>query len=163
MFVAVDPGWSGCLVCPSSVCSEQVQAIKCPDNEFEIYNLLRDLNTEWHIAEVVFENVYPQPGNGIKQASSFMTNITAWKMSTYFLEIPLTLVSPVRWQKPYNVPTTKSVGKDAHKKALIAKACERFPYLKVTKWNADGLLIYDFWANQLRTKENVREPGCGCR
>jgi hypothetical protein len=142
--IAVDPGASGGIA--SMTVNGSVSAVKMPETEGDVLNLLRNLKT-YHDT-IFIEQVGGYIG-GVGSPGSAMFNfgrgfgfLLGVAMS---LNYRIEMVRPQTWQKALSLGNSKSMAsKTEWKNKLKAEAQRRFPNLSVTLSTADALLILEY-------------------
>lgn len=134
-FVGADPGKSGGI----GVVLEDGSAFahKMPDTERDLFDLIESLKMDF-MPIAYIEKVHAVKGNGISSTFTFGYGYGCLKMAFIGNKIPITDVTPQKWQKELQCLTKgdKNVSK--------ARAQQLFPHIKVTHAIADALLIAEY-------------------
>lgn len=148
--VAVDPGVSGGIAWRNRI--GETFAMKMPDTEGEIINVLETIETDLPQNErptCVIEKVGGyigkiQPGSAMF-TFGFNTGFIRGAMMSRGWRIETVL--PASWQKWYSLGTARQCESKAEwKRKLKGEAERRFPKIKVTLSTSDALLILDWRA-----------------
>mgnify|MGYP000483513597 CR=1 FL=1 len=133
--IAIDPGKTGAVAVQLD---GQVYAEKCPDNETEMSDIIRDAVNQADSVFCIIEAVGSRPQNGVKSMFTFGRNYGAWLGILSAMKVPYLAVRPQKWQKQIDgLPREKK----ARKNALKAYAAARYPHISVTLANADALAM----------------------
>lgn len=134
VFLGVDPGVSGGL---AVVMGPEAVTLKLKDaTPRDVWDWLREYAVVARHA--VIEKVGSTPQMGVVSAFTFGKSYGAIRAFLIALEVPLTEVSPLVWQKALGCRTKgdKNVSK--------ARAQELWPKMKITHANADALLLAEY-------------------
>jgi len=140
--IAIDPGAKGAIAYRMG---NVARAMRCPDNEVEMSQLittLRDVDE----CRAIIEEVSAMPGNGAVGMFHFGRNFGGWLGILSASGVSHKLVKPMKWQKFIpGLPHGKEVKKE-RKDALKAYSARLYPGLRVTLVNADALAMLDVFA-----------------
>lgn len=149
--LGIDPGKSGGLALLSAR-GRVIACRKMPEETADLARMLRgwwgdglELSPDQAILERVNAGVFHADGQrkqGAVSAFTFGRGFGRLEGILETLELPVTLVSPITWQNALDCRTRgdKNISK--------AKAAELFPYVPVTHYNADALLLAEWGRRQ---------------
>ncbi len=136
MIIGIDPGKGGGIALLRSAKSIDASVFKMPETEMDTYTLLSSLPPE--IDMVYLERVGPMPKQGVTSVFTFGYGYGVLVGILTALKLPITFVSPVKWQRHLGCLS----GGD--KNVTKRKAQQLFPTIKVTHAFADALLIAEY-------------------
>ena len=140
MYIGIDPGNSGALVCINE--DGIITTKKCPDKVFDMSTLfaLSIGNTAPSNVNLLMERVWARPNNSTRTAFTYGVNYGQWLGIAASHEIKMYTTLPNNWIKWVGCP--KAMEKTARKNWLKEKAKELYPEVKrVTLATADAILI----------------------
>jgi hypothetical protein len=143
LIVAIDPGQSGGIVW--SVDGESITCEKMPSTDVEVCQLIADLSTKARDVELFLEEPSTAGYGPLIPASAIARlaqNFGILYGAAVAMGWRIHRIKPQAWQAAHALGKKKDHGKH-WKNHLKAKACELYPTLDVTLWNADAILIYD--------------------
>lgn len=129
IFIGIDPGKSGGI---AVINDDVVLAFVMPKTVLELWdtiNCVPTLNMGIKPMFALIEDVHSMPKQGVKSMFTFGMNVGQLHMALTAAAIPYDIVSPQRWIKSLNIPTTKKKAEGQWKKVLLAKAQRLFPNL----------------------------------
>lgn len=138
--IGIDPGSNGGI----AVLDDSGAVIflrKMPETPQDLIDTLR------HFADdscCTLEKVGGMPGNGGMAMFNFGKGYGHLEMALLALKIPTETVTPQKWEKTYQLGTSRGVGKTEWKNRLKAKAQQLFPDQKLTLAVCDALLIAEY-------------------
>ena len=145
--IAIDPGQNGCIC----VYDNGMICRKMPDTPMDIYDLLYVYSRTGAIC--MLESVHGMPGQGGGAMFTFGRGFGWIEMALLALQIPTQTITPQKWQKPLGLGTkSKCSGSTEWKNKLKSKAQQLHPDVKITLWNADAVLIMDYFIAVCRKK-----------
>ena len=137
--IAIDPGKGGAI---ALFRKGRPQLVEKWSDEWEMSNLVHDIQNSYIDVTAIIENVHSMPGQGVVSMFSFGENYGIWRGILIALGIPHERISPQKWQSFYGL---SSIHKGAdRKRRLCALAKERFPSLKPTLKTCDALLLGNY-------------------
>ena len=143
LIIAIDPGQSGGIVW--SVDGEPLTCEKMPSTDVEVCQLIADLSVKAKDVELFLEEP-STAGYGPLIPASAIARLAQNFGIVYGAAVAMGWrihrIKPQAWQAAHALGKKKDHGK-RWKNHLKAKACELYPNLDVTLWNADAILIYD--------------------
>jgi Holliday junction resolvasome RuvABC endonuclease subunit len=140
-YIGIDPGVSGGIAAVSCVPGLQIDAMKMPATDRDLYVALKALiaeNVQNGHPLAVLERVSSSPQMGVVSAFTFGRGVGALKMALAALEIPYDEVTPQKWQL---VMGCRSRG---DKNVTKRRAQQLFPALTITHATADALLMAEY-------------------
>ena len=111
-------------------------AYKCPKTIMEMVVILKMFNHAPSKPKCFLESVHAFPTDGRSSAFKFGMNFGIWQGILTALNIETILVTPQRWQKPYELSKIKKERKHQLKEIAIERSG-----LKVTLNTADAICI----------------------
>jgi hypothetical protein len=146
--IGIDPGKDGgvAAIDTSVEMRDGTQVNKMPEDAAGLWHLLAQFSG----GTAVLESVRSSPQMGVTSAFTFGRGFGRLEVALVAASISTHETRPQAWQRALMIPPTPSLGKDRkaraqaqaiHKKKLIAKAGQLFPWMKVYGWNADALLL----------------------
>jgi len=140
--IGIDPGINGgiCIIN-----NKNVMAKKMPETPMELYQFLKKFSNFDIIC--VLETVGGMPKQGGKSMFTFGKMYGHLEMALLALKIKTYPVTPQKWQKDFQLGTTKSGGNlttTQWKKILRSKAQQLFPSVKITNSTSDAILIAEY-------------------
>ena len=118
---------------------------KMPETPHDILKFLEQYSEK--NAVCVLEDVgHGIPGQSSKATATFARHNGHLEMALLALSIPTEKVTPQKWQKIYQLGSSKGATKTAWKNKLKAKAQQLFPSLgkRITLSTSDALLIAEY-------------------
>ena len=150
IYAGIDPGQSGGI---AFIFGQGVQAIKMPVTERDVWIYFNETIRNYrkynlsNVCITIIEKVHSFPSQGIASSFKFGQNYGFLRGILVALEVKLIEVSPQRWQRDLNIPSSKGKTKTQHKNALKQRAQQLFPQLNITLATADALLIA-YWGTR---------------
>ena len=144
--IAVDPGVKGAMaydVGNGPVATVWGGVDKMHD---ELTTALSVLLLQSKQPTVYLEHVTSSPIMSKKSAFTFGHNFGQWETLFYCFNVRVELVKPQMWQR--GIPGLAGKTGNVRKLALKAQAVRLFPQLRITKDNADALLILNYAQKQ---------------
>lgn len=146
--LGIDPGVAGGIAAidTSLELRDGTQVHKMPEDAAGLWHLLAQFTG----GIAVLESVRASPQMGTVSAFTFGRGFGRLESALVAACISTHETRPQAWQKALMIPSTPSASPERadkaraqaeHKKKLKAKAGQLFPWLKVTGWNADALLL----------------------
>jgi hypothetical protein len=152
-FLAVDPGNSGAVAFKTAIynADSRKREVRVGVFKFSEYGYSGTAEKVARIRPdfVVLEKVHSFPGQGVASTWKFAENFGFYIGLFTGMNIPIIYVTPQAWQKHYNFPSKKEVGKDGHKRAMREHAKQIYPKLNPTLETADALLILHYHAKEI--------------
>jgi hypothetical protein len=142
ILAAVDCGQTGCIVINGP--DGSTRALKTPRSEDGSLDL-EGYREALQGAEMVFIEKLSSGGFQGHTRISDNSAFAQYKELTGFFvgaRIPFYAIRPQAWMKLLNFPSSKTVGKEQWKDFLHSQAIQRFPRMKVAKYQADAFLLY---------------------
>lgn len=141
-YIGIDPGLSGGIAVLDAS-GALVECYKMPSTPQDIYESLRKFDVSSTICYI--ENVgNGMPNQSSKATATFARHIGHLEMALIANGISTVKVSPVKWQKRFNIGGKSGETKTSHKNRIKAWAQQRFPNAKVALWGADALAIASY-------------------
>ena len=145
-WIGVDPGMSGSMVCISE---EGIEIIPYDEENY------RDALERWAKDDCVcaIEKVGSMSGQGVSATFNFGTNWGFVRGLCYAFRIPVQLVTPQTWKKPFGLNIGKKYSKADKKAKTIQVAKELYPNISLKRTPkcrtdddgvADALMIATF-------------------
>lgn len=151
IYVGVDPGASGGLVCLSS---DGIEAIPMPETERDCWEWFNSLGGRpaGHIFAMIEKVGGFMAGRGTKgnmaaahAMFNFGVSYGGLRMALIAASIPFEEVTPQKWQKGLGiVGRGKEESRTQWKNRLKSKAQQLFPKVRMTLATADALLITEY-------------------
>lgn len=139
--IGIDPGKTGgiTVMTPLNDWGEvKIDVHKMPLNPRDIYDLLASLGK----GEAWLEQVHSMPNDSKGNVFTFGRGVGGLEMACTAVGFRLRFVTPVAWQKPFNLlRKCKSESTTQKKHRHLAKVKELYPELKVTLKTCDSVLI----------------------
>jgi len=132
LWLGVDPGRSGAIAFVPD--RSPAWCVKLSNDLSDLCDSLRDAQATGSV-HAILESVHSSPQMGVKSAFSFGQSFGQCEAMLIALGIPITRVSPQRWQKDLGCMTR------GDKNVTKRMAAELFPDLRVTHATADALLL----------------------
>lgn len=138
--IGIDPGANGGI----AVLDDSGAVIflrKMPETPQDLIDALR------RFAEAsccTLEKVGGMPGNGGMAMFNFGKGYGHLEMALLSLKIPTETVTPQKWEKTYQLGSSRGVKKTEWKNRLKAKAQQLFPGERITLAVCDALLIAEY-------------------
>lgn len=155
LFIGVDPGKTGGLVCLSL--TGIVSVIQMPLSERDVWNWFFEF-AYCPLDFAVIERVHSMPDQGVSSTFKFGCSYGGLRMALIAAGIPFEDVTPQTWMRALSIPPKKKTeSKSQWKERLRAKAQQLFPSLSLWKEPrsrgkqlavADALLIAEFCRRQ---------------
>ena len=143
--IAIDPGKGGAI---ALFRTGRPQLVEKWSDEWEMSNLVHDIQNSYIDVTAIIENVHSMPGQGVVSMFSFGENYGIWRGILIALGIPHERISPQKWQSFYGL---SSIYKGAdRKRRLCTLAKERFPGMKPTLKTCDALLLGNYAAQNAK-------------
>lgn len=143
-YIGIDPGLKGGIVVLDRGGSV-VEVSKMPETPQDILEFLGEYSGQDAIC--VLEDVgHGIPGQSSKATATFARHNGHLEMALLALSIPTEKVTPQKWQKIYQLGSSKGIDKRVWKNKLKAKAQQLFPSLgkRITLSTSDALLIAEY-------------------
>ena len=143
-YIGIDPGLKGGIAVLDGSGSV-VEVDNMPETPRDILDFLGEYSGR--DAVCVLEDVgHGIPGQSSKATATFARHNGHLEMALLALSIPTEKVTPQKWQKVYQLGSSKGIDKRVWKNKLKAKAQQLFPSLgkKVTLSTCDALLIAEY-------------------
>lgn len=138
--LGIDPGSAGSI---AVIDFNATSVHKMPETPKDLLELLKSLKTDNCLC--ILERVGGLPGMGGSPMFNFGKGFGYIEMALIATEITTFDITPQKWQKEFQIGTTKSkVGSTKWKGLLKAKAQQIFPTIKMTLWAADALLLAEY-------------------
>lgn len=144
IIIGIDPGKNGGIAVMNTS-NNSVMVKKMPETPKDVIDLLKKFAKQDVVC--VLETVGGMPGQGGKAMFTFGRGYGSLETALLLLEIKTYPITPQKWQKEFQLGTTKSSGgftTTQWKNILKAKAQQLFPKNKIFNWGADALLIAEF-------------------
>jgi len=141
-YIGIDPGKNGGIAVLDAE-GKVLDLTKMPETPQDLLEFLR----KWKDGSVcTLERVGGMPGNGGSAMFNFGKGFGHLQMALMALEIPMTDVTPNKWEKAFQMGSSGKFTKTEWKNLLKAKAQQIFPKLgrKVTLATCDALLIAEY-------------------
>lgn len=138
--IGIDPGTNGGI----AVLDDSGAVIflrEMPETPQDLIDTLRQFVDD---SCCTLEKVGGMPGNGGMAMFNFGKGYGHLEMALLALKIPTETVTPQKWEKTYQLGTSRGVGKTEWKNRLKAKAQQLFPDQKLTLAVCDALLIAEY-------------------
>jgi len=146
LYIGIDPGVNGGIAWMQERGETlTVNAVKMPDSLRDLSDLIASLAETDKLKSCALEKVASRSGQGVRSIFTFGYQYGIVRASVVCHRIPLELVSPQRWQKPFGLIFPSTVTRTKKKNKHKATAQELFPSLKITHAIADALLICEWW------------------
>ena len=147
IFLGIDPGKTGGI---SRHDGKTIAAFKFTDcTPADMYSIIYDVSRGSSVVALI-EKIHSMPKQGVKSSFTFGRNYGMLLMALTALKIPFEYVTPSVWQKHLKCLTK------GDKNITKKKAQELFPYLKITHYTADALLIGEYYKRTYWDKEFER-------
>lgn len=143
-YIGIDPGENGGIAVVDAYGSV-ADITKMPKTPQDILGFLEQYSEE--NAVCVLEDVgHGMPGQSSKATATFARHNGHLEMALLALSIRTEKVTPQKWQKIYQLGSSKGVEKNAWKNKLKAKAQQLFPSLgkNITLSTCDALLLAEY-------------------
>ena len=143
-YIGIDPGLKGGIAVLDGGGSV-VKVCNMPETPQDILEFFEEYSGQ--DAACVLEDVgHGIPGQSSKATATFARHNGHLEMALLALSIPTEKVTPQKWQKTYQLGSSKGIDKRVWKNKLKAKAQQLFPSLgkKVTLYTCDALLIAEY-------------------
>ena len=143
-YIGIDPGLKGGIAVLNDGGSV-VEVDNMPETPQDILGLLGEYSGR--NAVCVLEDVgHGIPGQSSKATATFARHNGHLEVALLALSIPTEKVTPRKWQKVYQLGSSKGIDERVWKNKLKAKAQQLFPSLgkKVTLFTCDALLIAEY-------------------
>jgi hypothetical protein len=145
VYVGIDPGQSGGLVC---LYDKYVSYSPMLDTERDIWSWIQAAGFDQD-AKAIIEKVHSMPQQGVASSFKFGKGYGGLRMALVAADVSFDEVTPQTWQKALNIPQISKQGTQREWKDLLrAKAQQLYPKLAVWKESktqqlkvADALLI----------------------
>ena len=146
--IAIDPGASGAFAVKDA--NRRVYTVAMPDEDADVLEAIRDICAHAEIEcggniVATMERVggfiagCPAPGSAMFNFGRGVGFLTGVLM---VMRVPLTIITPQKWQSTLQLGTSKAYGsKPEWKRHLRSVAATMYPEQKVTLKNCDALLI----------------------
>ena len=144
IYIGIDPGTNGGIAV-LDMDGKVLEVGKMPATPQDILDFLREYSGQ--DAKAVLEDVgHGIPGQSSKATATFARHNGHLEMALLALGMPTEKVTPQKWQKVYQLGSSKSCTKIQWKNKLKAKAQQLFPSLgkKITLSTSDALLIAEY-------------------
>ena len=138
--IGIDPGINGGI----AVLDDSGAVIflrKMPETPQDLIDALRRFSDD---SCCTLEKVGGMPGNGGMAMFNFGKGYGHLEMALLSLKIPTETVTPQKWEKTYQLGSSRGVKKTEWKNRLKAKAQQLFPAQKLTLAVCDALLIAEY-------------------
>lgn len=140
--IGIDPGLKGGITV-IDIGGEVSDIIKMPQTPYDILEFI----SRYKGSVAYMENVgHGMPGQSSKATATFARHNGHLEMALLALGIPTNMITPQKWEKSYQLGSSKGFGKTEWKNRLKAKAQQIFPSLgkKITLATCDSLLIAEY-------------------
>lgn len=138
--IGIDPGANGGI----AVLDDSGAVIflrKMPETPQDLIDALRRFAED---SCCTLEKVGGMPGNGGMAMFNFGKGYGHLEMALLSLRIPTETVTPQKWEKTYQLGSSRGVKKTEWKNRLKAKAQQLFPGERITLAVCDALLIAEY-------------------
>lgn len=138
--IGIDPGTNGGI----AVLDDSGAVIflrKMPETPQDLIDALRQFADD---SRCTLEKVGGMPGNGGMSMFNFGKGYGHLEMALLSLKIPTETVTPQKWEKTYQLGSSRDVKKTEWKNRLKAKAQQLFPGERITLAVCDALLIAEY-------------------
>lgn len=138
--IGIDPGDNGGI----AVLDDSGAVIflrKMPETPQDLIDALRRFAED---SCCTLEKVGSMPGNGGMAMFNFGKGYGHLEMALLSLRIPTETVTPQKWEKTYQLGSSRGVKKTEWKNRLKAKAQQLFPGERITLAVCDALLIAEY-------------------
>lgn len=148
IIIGIDPGANGGIAVLDNV-GNVIDVTKMPATPQDILNYLNIYRMRAD-AEQCPTVCYMEavgtgiPGQSSKATATFARHCGHLDMALLALGVPTNTVTPQKWEKSYQLGSSKGVAKNAWKNKLKAKAQQLFPKVKMTLAICDALLIAEY-------------------
>lgn len=144
IYIGIDPGVNGGIAIADKD-GKVLEVVKMPDTPQDILDFLGEYSGR-DVTAALEDVGHGIPGQSSKATANFARHNGHLEMALLALSIPTEKVTPQKWQKIYQLGSSKGVTKAAWKNKLKAKAQQLFPYLgkKITLSTSDALLIAEY-------------------
>lgn len=154
VIVAIDPGANGGIVV-GNINGEVYQVDKMPATPKDLLEYLKDVVDGFMKVTCVLEKVGGIPGQGGMAMFNFGKGFGYLEMALLACGIATEEVTPQKWQKVFQMGSSKGYSKTEWKNKLKAKAQMLYPLQKVTLWNSDALLLYKYGLSIINTRQHL--------
>lgn len=144
IYIGIDPGLKGGIAVLDSSGSV-VDVINMPETPQDILEFLGEYSGQ--DAVCMLEDVgHGIPGQSSKATATFARHNGHLEMALLALSIRTEKVTPQKWQKIYQLGSSKGIDKRVWKNKLKAKAQQLFPSLgkRITLSTCDALLLAEY-------------------
>lgn len=138
--LAIDPGQKGGLAVMDLTEHKIIAVTKMPATPTD----LLDFITRYGVDVCYLEKVGGMPGQSGSAMFNFGKGFGHIEMALLALHIPTVTVTPQKWQKHFQLGSSKGKTKTEWKNILKAKSQQLYPNIKVTLDIADALLIAEY-------------------
>lgn len=138
--IGIDPGTNGGIAVLDDS-GAVISLRKMPETPQDLLNHLRPFAED---SRCTLEKVGGMPGNGGSAMFNFGKGYGHLEMALMSLKIPTETVTPQKWEKTYQLGSSRGVPKTEWKNKLKAKAQQMFPSQKITLAVCDALLIAEY-------------------
>lgn len=138
--IGIDPGANGGIAVLDDS-GTVISLRKMPETPQDLLNHLMQFAGD---SRCTLEKVGGMPGNGGSAMFNFGKGYGHLEMALMALKIPTETVTPQKWEKTYQLGSSRGVPKTEWKNKLKAKAQQMFPSQKITLAVCDALLIAEY-------------------
>jgi len=140
IYIGIDPGKAGGIATINE--KGYLSLKKMPETPKDLLDFLKVFEGQDCIC--VMEKVGGLPGMAGSAMFNFGEGYGTLKMALLALKIKTELVTPQKWQKEFQLGTTKSQSGKQWKNILRAKAELLYPNKKIFLWGSDAVLIAEY-------------------
>ena len=142
VFIGIDPGFSGGIAVLDKD-GKVKDLTKMPDTPTDILEYLRGWKDGYDPSCVLEDVGRGIPGQSSSATAKFARHNGHLEMALLALEIPTATATPQKWQKAYQLGSSKGLTKTQWKNVLKAKAQQLFPgeNKRITLCTCDALLL----------------------
>lgn len=138
--IGIDPGVNGGIAVLDDS-GTVISLRKMPETPQDLLEHLAQFTGD---SRCTLEKVGGMPGNGGSAMFNFGKGYGHLEMALMALKIPTESVTPQKWEKSYQLGSSRGVPKTEWKNKLKAKAQQMFPSQKITLAVCDALLIAEY-------------------
>ena len=144
IYIGIDPGTNGGIAV-LDYGGKVLSVVKMPATPQDSLDFLGEYSGQ-DIKAALEDDGHGIPGQSSKATATFARHNGHLEMALLALGIPTEKVTPQKWQKVYQLGSSKNIPKGAWKNKLKAKAQQLFPSLgkKITLSTSDALLIAEY-------------------
>ena len=141
--LGADPGASGGLAL-LSLDGRVLEVVKMPPTPRALVLTISAFVVEYPVIVVTQEHVWTSPQMGVVSAGTFMRNVGRLETAFAVFGLPVSLVTPVKWQRAMGLVRPKTPFGTKDKNINKALAASLFPGLTISHATADALLLAEY-------------------